>query len=257
MNRVLIITKTRDLAVPLAKALEECFAVQYSSDDVSEVLPIMEIVKPNIIIAQINKDSLVESSLFSTLSLKYSHIPIFTIASEEHKKRYLRYYNLDQFENYPDTTDEITITEDLKKRFKITSVPTDIGDEKMLTSGSRRKILICDDNAATLRSIKSMLDEYYNCTIVTSAAKMMVAIEKNMPDLILLDYEMPVVDGRQALEMIRSDEDYKDIPVIFLTGVNDREAIASVAVLNPNGYILKPPARDKLHQAIEKVIWQQ
>ena len=64
----------------------------------------------------------------------------------------------------------------------------------------------------------------------------MTAIGKKRPDLILLDYEMPVCDGRQTLEMIRADEELKDIPVIFLTGVNDREHIESVLSLKPAGY---------------------
>ena len=82
--------------------------------------------------------------------------------------------------------------------------------------------------------------------------KAMTSIGKNRPDLILLDYEMPVCDGRQTLEMIRADDDLKDIPVIFLTSVNDREHIQSVLELHPQGYLLKPPVQEKLEQAIEK-----
>ncbi len=61
----------------------------------------------------------------------------------------------------------------------------------------------------------------------------------NRPDLILLDYEMPVCDGKQVLEMIRSDKDIADIPVIFLTGKVDKQSIKNVLALKPAGYLSK------------------
>ena len=62
---------------------------------------------------------------------------------------------------------------------------------------------------------------------------------KNKADLILLDYEMPITDGPQVLEMLRSDEDTKYIPVMFLTGKGDKESVMSVLSLKPQGYFLK------------------
>ena len=82
----------------------------------------------------------------------------------------------------------------------------------------------------------------------------MTAIGKKRPDLILLDYEMPVCDGKQTLEMIRADEDLRDIPVLFLTGVSDRAHIEAVLDLKPAGYMLKPPIREKIVEAIEKAL---
>ncbi len=76
------------------------------------------------------------------------------------------------------------------------------------------------------------------------------------PDLILLDYEMPVCDGKMTLEMIRADEEMKDIPVVFLTAVNDRANIEAVLKLKPAGYFLKPAVKDKLIAEIEKILGQ-
>ena len=64
-------------------------------------------------------------------------------------------------------------------------------------------------------------------------------MSQSRPDLVLLDYEMPVVDGRQVLEMIRSEPDFASIPVIFLTSKNDKESIMKVLELKPEGYLLK------------------
>ncbi|MBQ9565070.1 MAG: response regulator [Synergistaceae bacterium] len=117
--------------------------------------------------------------------------------------------------------------------------------------GARKKILAVDDNGPTLRVIKAMLEsESYDVTIVNSGMNAMKAIGKSRPDLVLLDYEMPVCDGRQVFEMIRADEEIKNIPVVFLTGVNDREHIEPILALRPAGYLLKPLDKRKLLETI-------
>ena len=57
--------------------------------------------------------------------------------------------------------------------------------------------------------------------------------------MILLDYEMPVVNGKQTLEMLRWEKSFSDIPVIFLTGRNDPEIVKDLLSLKPAGYLLK------------------
>ncbi len=77
------------------------------------------------------------------------------------------------------------------------------------------------------------------------AAIRCISLEK--PDLVLLDYNMPVCDGAQVLEMIRADPEFADLPVIFLTGTVDKASISKVLPLKPAGYLIKnqPPAEIK------------
>ena len=83
----------------------------------------------------------------------------------------------------------------------------------------KRHIIVVDDNPVLLRNMRNMLQDKYRVTLATSAAQCMKAMGQDRPDLIILDYEMPVVDGKQTLEMIRAEDDYKEVPVIFLTGI--------------------------------------
>ena len=62
---------------------------------------------------------------------------------------------------------------------------------------------------------------------------------RRRPDLVLLDYEMPVCDGKQTLEMLRSAKEFANIPVIFLTGRSDPATVKGVMALKPAGYLLK------------------
>ena len=75
--------------------------------------------------------------------------------------------------------------------------------------------------------------------LANSGAMAIKYLALNRPDLVLLDYEMPVVNGKQVLEMIRTETEFSDIPVIFLTSKNDRESITQVMSLKPEGYLLK------------------
>ncbi|MBQ7463888.1 MAG: response regulator [Lachnospiraceae bacterium] len=118
----------------------------------------------------------------------------------------------------------------------------------------KKVILVVDDNATTLRGIKAILEKKYDVILANSGTKAIAQISRKKPDLILLDYEMPVCDGKQTFEMIRSDEEMADIPVVFVTGVNDKSHIHAVLRLKPAGYMLKPYEPEKLLATVEKVL---
>ena len=115
----------------------------------------------------------------------------------------------------------------------------------------RKKILLVDDNKTFLKTVKGWLSDFYRVTIVTSGAQALMYIADNTPDLILLDYEMPVTSGPQVLEMIRSESKVDSIPVIFLTGKDDRESVMKVLALKPDGYLLKSMEKAALLKALE------
>ena len=114
----------------------------------------------------------------------------------------------------------------------------------------RKNILLVDDDPTFLKMMKGWLDDRYRVTIVTSGAQALMYIADNRPDLILLDYEMPVTSGPQVLEMIRSETRVDSIPVIFLTGKGDRESVMKVVALKPDGYLLKSMSREQLRAAV-------
>ena len=116
----------------------------------------------------------------------------------------------------------------------------------------RKSILLVDDDNTFLKTVKGWLSSKYRVTIVTSGAQALMYIADNQPDLILLDYEMPVTSGPQVLEMIRSETKVGSIPVIFLTGKGDRESVLKVLALKPDGYLLKSTDKATLLQSLEE-----
>jgi len=117
---------------------------------------------------------------------------------------------------------------------------------------TKKKILVVDDSGAVLRNVKGWLEERYQVILANSGAMAIKYLALNRPDLVLLDYEMPVVNGKQVLEMIRTESEFSDIPVIFLTSKNDRESITQVMGLKPEGYLLKTMKPEDIVRTIDE-----
>lgn len=115
----------------------------------------------------------------------------------------------------------------------------------------KKHILVVDDSGAALRLMKNLLEPKYKVSMVNSGMNAITFLAKNQPDLILLDYEMPVCSGPQALSMIRNEPTTSSLPVMFLTAKGDRDSVQKVLSLKPDGYILKSLPRDELLQAID------
>lgn len=133
----------------------------------------------------------------------------------------------------------------------------DLGEEGLdfdKRLNQKRKVMVVDDDAGTLRNIKSMLDDMYDVCIANSGKKALNTISIETPEVILLDYEMPLMNGPETMMAIRQRPEYRDIPIVFLTGVNDRAQITAALALRPDGYLLKPVNREKLFSTIMEIL---
>lgn len=101
------------------------------------------------------------------------------------------------------------------------------------------KILVVDDSPTVCRNIKQLLEKDYEVALAESGVAAICTVTLNRPDLILLDYEMPVVNGGQTMEMLRSEKSFADIPIFFLTGRDDPSIVRKLLSLKPAGYLLK------------------
>lgn len=115
----------------------------------------------------------------------------------------------------------------------------------------KNKILVVDDSSTMRMFLEKLLSENYDIQLAESGLSAFRSIILNKPDLVLLDYEMPICDGRQVLEMIRAEESFADTPVIFLTGREDPESVSKVMSLNPEGYMLKTSRPTEIKKNIE------
>ena len=119
---------------------------------------------------------------------------------------------------------------------------------------NRKRILAVDDAGIILRRITNALEEYYDVVTVSSGTRALKYLEKEKPDLILLDIRMMPKDGFETLQEIRAMEDRSDIPVIMLTGVEDKTYVIEGIKLGICDYILKPFSPDDLLERIQRVL---
>ena len=116
----------------------------------------------------------------------------------------------------------------------------------------KRKVLVVDDSATVREGIRKLLDEDYDVALAKSGAAALRCMILDKPELVLLDYEMPVCDGQQVLEMMRSEETFADIPIIFLTGRADMETVKKLVALKPDGYMVKYLKPAQIKQKIDE-----
>ena len=114
-----------------------------------------------------------------------------------------------------------------------------------------RTIFVVDDNDTNLMMAKTALDDTYRTFTMPSAARMFKLAEKIMPDLILLDIDMPEMDGFQAIQVLKSDSRLKSVPVLFLTAANDAAVEKRGRELGALDFIIKPFSPPTLIERIE------
>lgn len=117
--------------------------------------------------------------------------------------------------------------------------------------GRKKKILVVDDSEVIRRAIMDLLGKDYAVEAAKSGISAIKCMTLGRPDLVLLDYEMPICDGSVILEMMRSEEDFADIPVYFLTGNVSRERVQKVIPLKPEGYLVKSMKPEEIKKNID------
>jgi len=121
-------------------------------------------------------------------------------------------------------------------------------------SKKRKHILVVDDDPVMLKMIKEQLSDTYDVATAISGKIAYKFLDTKGTDMILLDYEMPVEDGPTVFKKIRERQAFANTPIIFLTGISEREKITTALTLKPQGYLLKPIDKEKLLGTIKKFI---
>lgn len=121
-------------------------------------------------------------------------------------------------------------------------------------SNLSKHILIVDDDKNVLKLLKTALEEKYTVTAIAGGRMALRFLETKTPDLIFLDYQMPVENGPEVFKKIRKMESAQDIPIVFLTGIADREKITEVLSLKPQGYLLKPINMERVNDTIRSIL---
>lgn len=151
---------------------------------------------------------------------------------------------------------------DLLGMLEARTVRPDVGEgessPQTVEQPARRKhILLVDDDINVLKLLKGYLAQRYDVATAISGKVALKFLETRDTDLVLLDYEMPGENGAVILDRIRGHARTEKLPVIFLTGVTERERIQEFLALKIQGYLMKPIDMEKVSSTIKGVLNQE
>ncbi len=252
MSKILIIGKIEDATTEINELVKQYFEIQLCTDNAKVVKSMLKMSAPDLVLMDIEGFDSTHRQIFEEIQAYNPRLPVVTYGEEEKKQEFSSFYDSGQCKHVdlPDISD---IMEALCDSLHLDSKDI-LG---AVLEADKPHIIVVDDNAVLLRNMRNMLQENYRVSLANSAVQCMKIMEQQRPDLIILDYEMPVIDGKQTLAMIRAEEKYKDIPVIFLTGIADKAHVDAVLDLKPAGYFVKPPMQSKIIGAIEDILSKQ
>lgn len=117
------------------------------------------------------------------------------------------------------------------------------------------RILIVEDDAQTSTSVAKILNaKGYRTRIELNGAAALLAAHEDLPDLILMDMKMPILEGHEMLQALRHDERTSHIPVVVLSGRSDDHAVAGAVTAGANVFLLKPPDPQVLLSVVERLV---
>ena len=246
MKKVMLIGNPSDYLKKLGEYLSARYSVNTVGFDPEVVYEILGVFSPDAIVISLEGAHESVKAVLRYINTRYLSKPVITLGTAAEKTGFAQYYKENQFENIERPAELDDIAEAIERRLSE-------GAEYKTTA--KKYIMVIDDDMSFLKSVKAMLEDEYEVAVAPSGMAALKMMNTRLPDLVLLDYDMPHCDGRETLEMIRTITVTKDMPVVFLTCITDREHIDAILGLNPQGYIVKPVDPASLKEAVEKVLF--
>lgn len=219
----------------LFQYMSKRFFILSTTSDYRDVCNHFEAAKPDVYILFI--DDAYEDSVTSLPRLRehpaYNKCPIIIVAKDDQCK---------ELETNNKSAANLLIRRPISADNLALSVESFLekGYEEQIDDDFKKRILVVDDDRLMLKTIKSALEDKYEVTAMLNGVMVEKFLSQNKVDLIILDYEMPIMTGAEVFRRIRANASYNRIPICFLTGVSEREKVEEIMSLKPRGYLLKP-----------------
>lgn len=122
----------------------------------------------------------------------------------------------------------------------------------------RKCIIAVDDSGIILKTLEKLLAGTYEYHAFSKGMRALKYLkEEDTPDLIILDIEMPEIDGYEMLEMIREREDLNQVPVLFLTSNSDKQHVVKAINGGANDYAVKPIDEESFMGKVHKLLKEE
>lgn len=252
--KMLLVGELNETLYSLNEYLTGDFQTQVCSNSSENVNDMIRLYRPSIVVCLIGDMDEDTEAVLRCLSIQYNSMPALFISTAELHDEIVE--RISDIQTKSVMTRPVLSSDVRKEAFWLLNLKVENSEKaaEEPEKKEKKRILVVDDNALFLRKVKTLLERDYKLVLANSGEKALAAVKKSKVDLILLDYEMPGMNGREVFEKLIEDEETKDIPVVFLTSVSERDKIYAVLQNVPFGYILKPPANEKILSVIKEAL---
>lgn len=126
-----------------------------------------------------------------------------------------------------------------------------------MNMNGERQIVAVDDSAIILKMLEKLLGEKYELRGFVSGTRALQYLKDRTPDLIILDIDMPEINGYEMLKKIKERGHLTEVPVIFLTSNNDKDHVVKAVAGGARDYVVKPIDEDilldKVHLLLDDI----
>ena len=241
----------------LSEGLSSRFNIQISNLDITNIEDLYGMVSPDIFIFCQSGDDDLNMGFLEWHEDECRDIPVFVVTSKEDWEKISDKCQASNFRRKFRPVALHSVIEAMRELLEETEL---LKEQKRIFTreqdpGNKKRVMIVDDSPLFLRTTKSILEEEgYEIFLAPSGEKALKQIPRKRPHLVLLDYEMGGMSGKDTLEEMRKDERMRDIPVIFVTNSSEKEKIIEVLKYGTKGYILKPVDKEMLIKEVNKVL---
>ncbi len=179
------------------------------------------------------------------LSEKSKNISIYLIGTDDDLKQAYKFIDIAFITH---SFKRPVSMENVIRELRLT-LPTYVNEDNLVShnkdkpeNNGRKNILIVDDDDVYLRSLEGWFSDEYNVYTAVSGTNALALLKMVSFDLILLDYEMPMLSGLDVFRILRSEPETASIPLVFLTAKDDKDICLEILEEKPDGYLLKTTA---------------
>lgn len=251
MKQIMLIGKFNSTVHDVKKILDRNYRVQLASDNIKIIIGILEMDVPDLILIFTTEMEEQHREIFSHIQGNYPAVPAVYVGTEQELKL---------FEDFEESEQFVKIVRPVQMNRILWAISQKISDETEDEEeteedlGSKKRIFIIDDSRIQRNMVQALLKDKYEVKTAESGKEALRMMKAWLPDLILLDYDMPDCDGKEVFTMLQNEERYCEIPVVFLTGVKEKKRIQEVIGLMPTGYLLKPVKQKRLMEVLEEFL---
>ncbi|MDR3013361.1 MAG: response regulator [Chitinispirillales bacterium] len=224
----------------------------YSAPSATVMFEFLEHITPDLILLDINMPGISGYEAIKILKAdkRHANVPVIFLTGKADKESMRKGFSLGAADYVSKPFSDADLIERIERQIDPETRRQSWEDDE-----SKRKVIIyVDDINHSLISVRARLKQRYEVYPAISVDAMFELLEKVTPDLILLDVNMPRINGYEAIKMLKADDNYKEIPVIFLTSKTDKRSSDKGLSLGAADYVLKPFSDPDLIMRIERQI---